>query len=216
MVNPYCKQQRNKRPRNEARQRNEPRPCNEARQRNEVKQTPWQLFKSEHETMHEKGEKWMKDAADSCMLVATLIATVVFAAAFTVPGGNNQDTGTPIFLQNNTFMLFAIFDALALFSFINSLWMFLSIRTARFAQEDFLETLPKRLIFGLATLFLAIVSSVVAFSAALSLVPGHRQSEVIILIVLMAFASVAMFAILQLPLLIEMVRSTYCLKLLGS
>jgi hypothetical protein len=43
----------------------------------------------------------MKDTTNYCMLVVTLIATVVFAAAFTILGGNNQETETPIFLKNN-------------------------------------------------------------------------------------------------------------------
>ncbi|XP_010251697.1 PREDICTED: uncharacterized protein LOC104593512 isoform X2 [Nelumbo nucifera] len=50
--------------------------------------TPRAAFGEEHMDLVEKGEKWMKDTATSCMIVATLIATVVFAAAFTVPGGN--------------------------------------------------------------------------------------------------------------------------------
>ena len=185
-------------------------------QLNEAGETPWEFFRKEHENMHKEAKEWMNNTANSCMLVATLIATVVFAVAFTVPGGNNQDTGTPIFLQKSTFILFTLFDALALFSSITSVWMFLSILTARFAQEDFLETLPKKLIFGLATLFLATASSMIAFGAALSLELGNRQNEVIILIVLMAFTSVAMFAILQLPLFIKMVRSTYFYDLLKS
>lgn len=45
------------------------------------------------------GEKWMKDTATSCMFVATLVASVVFAAAFTVPGSNREDTGLPFFLE---------------------------------------------------------------------------------------------------------------------
>ena len=143
-------------------------------EKNKDEDTPWEFFKKEHQRMCEEGEKWMKDTSTSCMLVATLIATVVFAAAFTVPGGSNQDNGTPIFLHKDMFMLFVVFDALAMFSSINSIWMFLSILTARFAEEDFLNTLPKRLIIGFATLFLAIVSTVTAFSAAISLVLGNE------------------------------------------
>ncbi|GMN27980.1 hypothetical protein TIFTF001_047880 [Ficus carica] len=49
----------------------------------------------------------MKDTSNSGMIVATLIAT----AGFTVPGGNNSDTGVPIFLRTNAFLVFAISDA---------------------------------------------------------------------------------------------------------
>ncbi|PIA32837.1 hypothetical protein AQUCO_04300042v1 [Aquilegia coerulea] len=53
--------------------------------------TPRDLFAEEHAALVEKGEKWMKETATGCMVVAALIATVVFTAAFTVPGGNNDE-----------------------------------------------------------------------------------------------------------------------------
>ncbi|GJT54598.1 ankyrin repeat-containing domain, PGG domain protein [Tanacetum coccineum] len=59
--------------------------------------TPHELFTKEHKDLVEKGEEWMKGTANQCMVVAALIATVVFAAAFTVPGGYNQTNGIPIF-----------------------------------------------------------------------------------------------------------------------
>ncbi|KAG6671789.1 hypothetical protein I3842_16G022500 [Carya illinoinensis] len=64
---------------------------------------PKDIFVSTHEELQKNGEKWMRYTANSCMLVATLIATVVFPAAFTVPGGNNQEIGIPIFLETNWF-----------------------------------------------------------------------------------------------------------------
>ena len=47
--------------------------------RNSDNLTPWDLFTKEHENLRREGEKWMKDTANYCMLVATLITTVVFA-----------------------------------------------------------------------------------------------------------------------------------------
>ncbi|KAF5186903.1 Ankyrin repeat family protein [Thalictrum thalictroides] len=55
--------------------------------------TPRELFAEEHAALVEKGEKWMKETAAGCMVVAALIATVVFAAAFTLPGGNKEYSG---------------------------------------------------------------------------------------------------------------------------
>ncbi|KAF7815907.1 Ankyrin repeat-containing protein [Senna tora] len=171
--------------------------------------TPWQLFRDEHKSLLEQGEKWMKDTSNSCMLVATLIATVVFAAAFTVPGGNNQDKGIPIFLPDNAFIVFAVSDALALFSSITSLLMFLSILTACYAEEDFLQALPKKLIVGLASLFFAIATTMIAFGAGLSLVLRERLKWVSIPITLLASFPIALFAVLQFPLFLQMIRSTY-------
>ena len=78
-----------------------------------------------------EGEKWMKDTATSCTVVGALIATIMFAAAFTVPGGNDQNTGIPMFFNENLFMLFIVSDSLSLFSSATSVFMFLGILTSR-------------------------------------------------------------------------------------
>ncbi|CAA3019051.1 ankyrin repeat-containing protein ITN1-like isoform X2 [Olea europaea var. sylvestris] len=171
--------------------------------------TPQMLFTQEHKGLVESGEKWMKDTASSCMLVATLITTVMFAAIFTVPGGNNNNTGTPMFLRDKSFIIFSISDALALFSSVTSILMFLSILTSRYAEEDFLESLPKRLIIGLTTLFFSIASMLLAFSASFFIVVGHQLAWVIIPIALTACVPVTLFAFLQFPLLADVMHSTY-------
>ncbi|KAK9714956.1 hypothetical protein RND81_06G133200 [Saponaria officinalis] len=53
---------------------------------NKDHKTPQALFNEEHETLRKLGEEWMKKTAESCALVAALIATVVFSAAFQLPG----------------------------------------------------------------------------------------------------------------------------------
>ncbi|XP_022872472.1 ankyrin repeat-containing protein ITN1-like isoform X2 [Olea europaea var. sylvestris] len=170
--------------------------------------TPQMLFTQEHKGLVESGEKWMKDTGSSCMLVATLITTVMFAAIFTVPGGNNSNTGTPMFLKDKSFIIFPISDALALFSSATSILMFLSILTSRYAEGDFLESLPKRLIIGLTTLFFSIASMLLAFSASFFIVVGHQLAWIIILIALTACVPVTLFAFLQFPLLADVMHST--------
>nr|GEZ94389.1 ankyrin repeat-containing domain, PGG domain protein [Tanacetum cinerariifolium] len=50
--------------------------------------TPRDLFTMEHQDLIAQGENWMKSTASQGMVVATLVATIVFAAAFTVPDKN--------------------------------------------------------------------------------------------------------------------------------
>ncbi|TQD85413.1 hypothetical protein C1H46_029043 [Malus baccata] len=178
--------------------------------RNQNGESARELFTKEHKLLAESGEKWLKDTSNSCMLVSTLVATVVFVAAFTVPGGNDNE-GAPIFLQKKSviFLVFVVSDTVALFSSLTSLLMFLSILTARYAEEDFLESLPKRLIIGLGTLFFAIAATMVAFGATLSIVLSKRFNRVSVPITLLASFPVTLFALLQLPLFIQMVRSTF-------
>ncbi|XAR54059.1 hypothetical protein NMG60_11029051 [Bertholletia excelsa] len=47
--------------------------------------TPRALFTKQHKRLVKKGEKWMKDIAGSGVAVATVVVTIMFAAAFTVP-----------------------------------------------------------------------------------------------------------------------------------
>ncbi|RVW59672.1 hypothetical protein CK203_101053 [Vitis vinifera] len=70
------------------------------------------------------------------MVVVIFIATVVFAGAFTVPGGNSQDTGTSILLKEKSFMVFAIPDAIAVFTSSTSILMFLFILTLCYAEDN--------------------------------------------------------------------------------
>ncbi|KAJ9559414.1 hypothetical protein OSB04_014028 [Centaurea solstitialis] len=127
-------------------------------------ETPYQIFTQYHSEMVSQAEKWMKEVASHCMLVATLIAAVVFAIVFAFPGGYNQDNGFPIFLHKGTFLVFVVFDAISLIASSTSILVFLSIFTSACDQEDFLESLPNKLLQGLVLLYLSIVTMMVAFS----------------------------------------------------
>ncbi|KAI3921551.1 hypothetical protein MKW98_013485 [Papaver atlanticum] len=196
-------------------------PVEDKFRRNRKGFTAQYIFTQQHKKLVEKGGQWMKDTSGSCMVVAALITTVAFAAVFTVPGGNISDTnsaknGTPIFLQKTSFTVFIIADALALFSSITSVLMFLSILTSRHAEVDFFKSLPQKLIIGLATLFISMATILVAFGASLFIVLGDRFAWSPIPITLFGCIPLSLFASLQLPLFIEMVRSTYWNSLLGN
>ena len=105
--------------------------------------------------------------------MATLIATMVF----TVPGGNDQVKGSPIFLECNWFTIFFVSDSIALLSSTTSILIFLSILTSRYSKHEFLPSLPKRLVLGLTTLFISIVAMVVAFNATCFLVYQKKKKK---------------------------------------
>ncbi|KAJ4850083.1 hypothetical protein Tsubulata_011571 [Turnera subulata] len=170
--------------------------------------TPRQLFSKNHKQLKDEGEQWMKGTASSSTVVGALIITIMFTAAFTVPGGNVQETGLPIFRQSKTFLIFIISDAISLFSSSTSVMMFLGILTSRYAEDDFLKSLPTKLILGLSSLFLSIVAMMIAFSATL-IIMLHGRLSVIIPVVLLAGVPIFLFARLQFPLLVEIFMSTY-------
>ncbi|XP_059637104.1 ankyrin repeat-containing protein ITN1-like [Cornus florida] len=175
---------------------------------NDAKKTPAMVFSEEHKDLVIEGEKWMKDTANSCTIAAALIATVVFAAALTVPGGDNPD-GLPNFSKETGFITFVVSDAISLFTSTASMLMFLSILTSRYAEQDFLYILPKRLIIGLVTLFLSITSMMITFSATLYLVFGHKKAWILMPVAALACLPVTLFVSLQFPLLVDVISSTY-------
>ncbi|KAG6573176.1 Ankyrin repeat-containing protein ITN1, partial [Cucurbita argyrosperma subsp. sororia] len=139
------------------------------------------------------------------MLVATLIAAIVFAAIFTVPGGNNNNNhdvnaGSPLFLHHKWFTVFVISDATALISSSTSILLFLSITTSRCAEEEFLTRLPLKLVFGLGTHLLSVISMVLAFTATFFLFYGKDTTWVPLLVAVMAIVPVYLFSLLQLSL----------------
>ncbi|KAH6761200.1 hypothetical protein C2S51_018149 [Perilla frutescens var. frutescens] len=186
------------------------------RRPNYAGKTPEMIFTEEHRHLKVEGEKWMKDTANSCTIAAALIATVVFAAAITVPGGNKSDSGYPMFSKEKTFSIFGSSDAASLFTSITSLLMFLSILTSRYAEEDFLYALPKRLCIGLVSLFLSILFMMIAFSSTLYLVFGPKKVRVLITVVVFSLLPIWLFVMLQFPLLIAVISSTYGRGIFGK
>ncbi|KDO40311.1 hypothetical protein CISIN_1g043349mg [Citrus sinensis] len=87
--------------------------------------------------------------------------------------------------------------------------MFLGILTSRYAEEDFLVSLPRNLIIGLVTLFFSIASMMVAFGATVHISLYHKWNLVFIPIAFVGFVPVTLFALLQFPLLLDMYSSSY-------
>ncbi|KAL8257620.1 hypothetical protein R6Q59_029661 [Mikania micrantha] len=175
------------------------------KEKNNQGQTPYELFSKENEDLLSKGLKWMRD----CMVVATLIVTVAFAAAFTIPGGYKGDNGLPFFIHQRAFLVFVIADAISLFSSSTSILVFLSILTSRQEQHEFIHSLPSKLMTGLLTLLMSVAAMMVTFSASFFVLYNKGLKWVPILVAAFATVPVIVFAVLQFPLLVDMFRSTY-------
>lgn len=170
--------------------------------------TPRALFSDHHKKLVEQGEQWTKETAESCTVVTALIVTIMFSAVFTVPGGYD-DSGNPVYLNQNSFMVFIVSDALALFSSTTSLLMFLGILTSRYREEDFLHTVPTKLMVGLSMMFFSLATMMITFGVALFIVLRDRIPRVSFPIILLASLPITLFALLQFPLLVEIFISTY-------
>ncbi|CAN1278479.1 Ankyrin repeat-containing protein NPR4 [Linum perenne] len=175
---------------------------------NSNNETARQIFTRTHKDLASAGEKWMKETASSSTVVGALIITIMFTAAFTIPGGNNQETGIPILLHEKAFKIFMISDSISLFAASTSVLMFLGILTSRYAEADFLWSLPTKLVIGLSTLFISIAAMMVTFCATV-MIAMDKRLEYVVPIILLASVPVSLFMLLQFPLLVQIFRSTY-------
>ncbi|XP_076960444.1 uncharacterized protein LOC143636837 [Bidens hawaiensis] len=165
--------------------------------KNDDGETPYELFSKENEDTVSKGLKWMKD----CIVVAALIVTIAFDAAFTFDAGNFT------YLSQSTFLAFVIAGSICLFSSSTSLLVFLSILTSRH-KHDFVYSLPRKLMVGLLTLFISVAAMMLTFSVGFFVLYKYNN-WLPILIAAFATLSVIVFTVLQFPLLLDMFHSMY-------
>ncbi|GMN30293.1 hypothetical protein TIFTF001_047999 [Ficus carica] len=131
---------------------------------------PVALFTKKHKELVVAGEDWMTDTSTSCIIVGALIVIITFAAAFTVPGENNQETGFSISTNKKLFKVFIMSDVMSLFLSTTSVLVFSGIFTSRYAEEDFLKSMPKKMVIGLSTLFFSIATAMIAFCVSVPLI----------------------------------------------
>ncbi|KAL1191802.1 Ankyrin repeat-containing protein ITN1 [Cardamine amara subsp. amara] len=180
----------------------------EVLQKNNESKTPRQVFEENHEPLRKEAEDWMKYTATACSFVAALIATVTFQAIFTVPGGTDGTLGKPLLLQDSHFMAFVVVDSLSFFTSCTSMLIFLSILTSRYSFDDFILSLPRKMILALTILFISIAAMLAAFITALN--ASMRQKPILaVSMVPLAYLPIVFFLMLQYPLLKEMISFTY-------
>ncbi|XP_024029490.1 uncharacterized protein LOC21412065 isoform X1 [Morus notabilis] len=165
--------------------------------------TPREVFTKNHKDLMKKGERWTKETTTFSSVVSALIVTMTFAAVFTVPD-----------LEENTNRklrtVFIISDGISLFSSASSLFVFLGLfLSTRYEEHDFLINLPLKLMVGISSLFISIITMLIAFCAILLLL----LPESWVPIILLAALTVTLFAAMPFSLLIIIFKSTFCKRL---
>ncbi|KAJ0524567.1 putative ankyrin repeat-containing domain, PGG domain, ankyrin repeat-containing domain superfamily [Helianthus annuus] len=136
-------------------------------------ETPEMVFTKEHKELLVECGNWMKSTANSHALTATIIITIMFAAAITVPGGNDEkNKGVPNFNGKPAFIVFEVSIVIAMVTAYLSMLLFSTILNARFTEQDFHIRRPLALMVASVSLLLSAMFSMVAFGAALSLIFG--------------------------------------------
>jgi len=128
------------------------------------------VLKEEEKNNDEKNkekEEALSKARESHLVVAALIATVTFAAAFTLPGGYKSDRGTTILAKKFAFIAFVISDAISLMLSIFAVFIHSLMALIQGLELDKYKVIKKDAtmkLFRVATMF-TLVSMVTMFTA---------------------------------------------------
>lgn len=175
---------------------------------NKANETPKDIFTKSHKDLVKQGSEWLTTTSNSCSVVAALIATVAFATASTVPGGNSTE-GKPTLENQPAFNVFAIASLVALCFSVTALVMFLAILTSRNQERDFRTSLPRKLLLGLTSLFVSITAMLVSFCAGHFFVLKDELKFVAIPVYAVTCLPVTFFAIAQFPLYFDLIWAMF-------
>ena len=93
--------------------------------------------------------------------------------------------------------------------------MFLGILTSRYAEKDFLKSLPIKMMIGLSILILSKATLMITFCASLFIILP-KKLLVVFSIMCLASVPVALFTWMQFRLLVDVVKSTYGPRILDK
>ncbi|XP_022732194.1 protein ACCELERATED CELL DEATH 6-like [Durio zibethinus] len=116
----------------------------------------------------ERGGKKSREMAQIISVMATLIATFTFTAAFTIPGGfinNGPDEGMATLIRKSAFKAFVITDTIAMTSSMTAAVM-VFWSSSRRNSESFMDTLP----FAIGLTWISLVAMALAFVTGLFVV----------------------------------------------
>nr|XP_034896470.1 ankyrin repeat-containing protein At5g02620-like isoform X2 [Populus alba] len=171
------------------------------------------FFFTANSELRNLAKEWIKTTAEGCSVVAVLIATVAFAAAYTVPGGPNQSTGVPVLLNKPFFVVFTVADVLSLTFALTAVVTFLSILSSPFRFKDFKHILPNKLMIGFTFLFFSVAMMMVAFGATILLMIYSKERWEKITLYAVSFIPVSISALVYFPLYSSLSKTyNYLLK----
>ncbi|CBI35188.3 unnamed protein product, partial [Vitis vinifera] len=140
--------------------------------------------------------KYLKDVSNTHLLVATLIATVTFAAGFSLPGGYNEDKpnkGKSVLSTKAVFKVFVITDAMAFYC--STAAVFLHFFASLEQNYHLLRRFTR---FSALLTYISLLGMVIAFTSGIYVVlPDSSPTSTTLIVFGCLFLSFYIFGILK-------------------
>ncbi|RXH85871.1 hypothetical protein DVH24_016924 [Malus domestica] len=185
--------------------------------RNKKDQTAEELFNYQHNGLLGSAQEWVKETAQSCSTVAVLVSTVVFAAAYAIPGGTSDllclgsfitqnmsqsqhdQSGLPLLRDYPLFLFFTCMDVVGIACSLSSVAFFLSVLSSPLEYPYFVNSVPRKIMTGFILLFLSMASTMLAFAATILLLIRVEKKWTKSVLYPIACFPVPLFGLLQFP-----------------
>lgn len=129
----------------------------------------------------------MKTYVNTMGVIAALLTTITFTTAFTVPGGLNEISGIPIFMEKAAFQVFMISDVVAMCLSMMVLFCLLWIMATNRLRNSLMI-----MDFSILLLFASITATLVTFITGLFAVMYPRKPWIAIVSAVLCFFPVVL------------------------
>ncbi|CAL9205809.1 unnamed protein product [Musa hybrid cultivar] len=129
--------------------------------RNAQEMTAEEMFTESHQALLKSCKVQLMETGRLC---SGLIAAVVFASSFSIPGDKDPATGNPVYFGRAAFKVFSHAYVIGLSCAATSLVLFLSLAMSPNKEQQFRRIIPTKYFFARSSFGFAMLSFLVAFT----------------------------------------------------
>ncbi|CAL9081260.1 unnamed protein product [Musa textilis] len=129
--------------------------------RNTDEKTAREIFTESHREMFKNCKSQLMEMGKTC---SGLVAAVVFASSFSIPGEKDSATGSPVYSNRLPFKVFTHAYVIGLSCAATSLVLFLSLVISPYKEQQFRRAIPTKYFFACFSFGLALMALLLAFT----------------------------------------------------
>ncbi|KAM6567824.1 hypothetical protein CsatA_026952 [Cannabis sativa] len=169
---------------------------------NSKHQTPQDLFTKEHSQLMKESEKWMKKNANICLLVATIIVTIIFQANSDTSKDEKPNSSSSLSSSSILKNILSISNIIAMSSSSIAIMLNLFIIISRFSEDDLFLPLPLAFIIGILSLYVSVIFTMTSFC--LTTFMATESLAIRLCACLLEFLPIILFPFLVFPIFIDL------------